>query len=174
MLYLHIARISHSGTPTIRPLLYRRERKKKMVDSSLPPLCLIATLSRKRKRPNNNNKRAKKAHSSARYIYIGTNGLEKMLDDIRLSVFNKIFRCLIFVITEKKVNPSNFSSSINIRTTRSKNVFLLASLIHTDERKCQASIRKTTRGHHYWLPYQTIFNYCAVTTKKCLLGYISF
>jgi hypothetical protein len=26
--YLHIARISHSGTPTIRPLLYyRRERK---------------------------------------------------------------------------------------------------------------------------------------------------
>lgn len=95
--------------------------------------CLIATLSRKRKRDQIIIRREPKKHTAARGIYIGTNGLEKMLDDIRLSVFNKIFRCLIFVITEKRVNPSNFSSSINIRTTRSKNVFLLASLIHRRE-----------------------------------------
>jgi hypothetical protein len=66
--YLHIARISHSGTPTIRPLLYRRERKRKWLIHRCRR-CLIATLSRKRKRPNNNKKRAKQAHSSARYIY---------------------------------------------------------------------------------------------------------
>lgn len=102
-------------------------------------------------------RREPKKHTAARGIYIGTNGLEKMLDDIRLSVFNKIFRCLIFVITEKRVNPSNFSSSINIRTTRSKNVFLLGFSDSQTRENTKASIRKTTRGQHYWLPYQNNF-----------------
>jgi hypothetical protein len=79
--YLHIARISHSGTPTIRPLLYRRERKRKWLIHRCRR-CLIATLSRKRKRDQIIIRREPKKHTAARGIYIGTNGLEKMLDDI--------------------------------------------------------------------------------------------